>query len=214
MPRNRPRSQPRAFSPCRAYLAIVHTFVNPGIESQILRIIVVKIRERIQQRQIRAKLSRSVEVISFVRHHSCQGFSFSLRARQGGLAPERSEVPVPLVLPGVTRSASEMGTGTSRVHSEPVPISEADRERNNPASLAGRPTMLIDRRESILYSSLGFNAIACAYLFASPIEFVLAPGVQGSSSNEGSLRPFPLRERLTDARSRLDAHSWASFGQF
>jgi glycosyltransferase involved in cell wall biosynthesis len=38
--------------------------------------------------------------------------SFSLRARQRGLAPERSEVPVPFVLPGVTRLASEMGTGT------------------------------------------------------------------------------------------------------
>jgi hypothetical protein len=38
-------------------------------------------------------------------------FVLTLWVRQRGLAPERSEVPVPFVWPRVTRSASEMGTG-------------------------------------------------------------------------------------------------------
>jgi hypothetical protein len=59
--------------------------------------------------------------------------SFSLWARQRGLAPERSEVPVPFVWPRVTRSTSKWGLAPGRVQPEPVPISRADREQNNRA---------------------------------------------------------------------------------
>jgi hypothetical protein len=64
--------------------------------------------------------------------------SFSLRVRQRGLAPERSEVPVPFDLPRVTRSASEMGTGTW-----PSPAGASPHFRGRPRTK--QPCIVADR---------------------------------------------------------------------
>src|SRR6185312_7135396 len=70
----------------------------------------------------------------------------------------------------------------------------------HPAIMEARTTMRFDRDGGNHYSSIGFDAIACAYLFASPMKFV-RKAEQRIVDTEGSSRPLLPRERPSDARS-------------